>query len=122
MNPKKTTFRIVFATTLVLALTSGVTADTWRETVQAVAPEPADLVEQLERLMPLPRHAIDLRRQVIASLPAEGEVKVLSREDRRKIESLLPVLKLHGRETDYLFKVVELSQARIAIYARFVVL
>ena len=32
------------------------------------------------------------------------------------------MLKLHGRDTDYLFKVVESPQARIAIHARFVVL
>jgi hypothetical protein len=88
-----------------------------------VAAEPyADLVEQLHHLGPLPRIAPDLRRQVIASLPRKGEVKALSPADRKKIESVAPVLKLHGRETDYLFKVVESSQARVAIHARFVVL
>ncbi len=88
-----------------------------------VAAEPrADLLEQLNRLSPLPRIAPDLKRSVIASLPTEGEVKALSRGDRNKLESVAPVLKLHGRDTDYLFKVVESRQARIAIHARFVVL
>jgi hypothetical protein len=88
-----------------------------------VAAEPcADLVEQLHHLGPLPRIAPDFKRRVIASLPRKGEVKALSPGDRKKLESVAPVLKLHGRETDYLFKVVESPQARIAIHAHFVVL
>ncbi len=87
------------------------------------AAEPrADLLEKLTRLSPLPQISPDLKHQVIASLPTEGEVKALRPEDRKKLESVAPVLKLHGRDTDYLFKVVESPQARIAVHARFVVL
>ncbi len=59
---------------------------------------------------------------MIASLPSEGEVQALRPEDRKKLKSVVPVLKLHGRDTDYLFRVVESPQARIGIHARFVVL
>ena len=88
-----------------------------------VAAEPrADLLEKLNRLSPLPRIAPDFKQSVIASLPTEGEVRTLNSADLRKIESVAVVLKLHGRDADYLFKVVESPQARIAIHARFVVL
>jgi hypothetical protein len=81
-----------------------------------------DLIEQINHLGPLPRIDPDLKRRVIASLPREGEVKAPSPAHRKKLESVIPVLKLYGRDTDYLFKVVESPQARVAIYARFVVL
>jgi hypothetical protein len=88
-----------------------------------VAAEPyADLLEKLNRLGPLPRIAPDLRERVIASLPREGEVRALTPEQRKKLASVAPVLKVHGRFADYLFKVVESPQARLAIYARLVVL
>jgi hypothetical protein len=86
------------------------------------AAEPADLVEQLKHLGPLPRIAPDLKQRVIASLPREGEVKALSTEYRKKLQSVAPVLNLHGRDTDYVLKVVKSPQARVAIHARFVVL
>lgn len=86
------------------------------------AADRADLVEQLQHLRPLPRMAPALKQSIIASLPRDGEVKSLTTENRRKIQSVLPVLSLHGRQTDYLFKVVESPQARVAIHARFVVL
>src|SRR5947208_2994584 len=88
-----------------------------------VAAEPyADLLEKLNRLGPLPRISSDLRERVIASLPKDGEVRALTPKQRKKIESVAPILKAHGRYPDYLFKVVESPQARIAIHARFVVL
>ncbi len=89
----------------------------------SVAAEPsAGLVDKLNHLGRLPRVAPDLKRQVIVSLPREGEVKALRPEDHKKLQSIAPVLKVHGRDTDYLFKVVESPQARIAVHARFVVL
>jgi hypothetical protein len=89
----------------------------------STAAEPYDdLIEQINHLGPLPRIDPDLKRRVIASLPREGEVKAPSPAHRKKLESVIPVLKLYGRDTDYLFKVVESPQARVAIYARFVVL
>ena len=88
-----------------------------------VAAEPhADLLEKLNRLSPLPRIAPDIKQSVIASLPTEGEVRTLTPADHSKLESVALVLKLHGRDADYLFKVVESSQARVAIHGRFVVL
>jgi Zn-dependent protease with chaperone function len=91
-------------------------------TGSCVAAEPyADVLEHINHIGPLPLIAADLKRQVIASLPREGEV-ALSPQERKKLESVTPVLKLHGRDTDYLFKVFDSAQARIAVYARFVVL
>jgi len=86
------------------------------------AVEPADLVEQLKHLGALPRIDPDLKQRVIASLPREGEVKSLSAEFRKKLDSVAPVLNLHGPNPDYLFRVVESPQARVAIHARFVML
>jgi hypothetical protein len=54
------------------------------------AAEPADLVEQLKHLGPLPRIAPDLKQRVTASLPREGEVKALSAEYRKKLQSVAP--------------------------------
>jgi predicted Zn-dependent protease len=82
----------------------------------------ADLLEKLNSLGSLPRIAADVRQRVIASLPSEGEVLVLPPEHRKKLESIAPVLKAHGRDGDYLFKVVESPQAQVAVHARFVVL
>jgi hypothetical protein len=86
------------------------------------AAEPDDLIEKLEHLGPLPRIAADLKQRVIASLPRECEVKWLSAEYRTKLMSVASGVNLHGPDTDYLFKVVESPQARVAIHARFVVL
>jgi hypothetical protein len=86
------------------------------------AAEPADLVERLEHLGPLPRIDPVIKQQVIASLPREGEVKSLNVEYRKKLESVARVVNMHGLDSDHLFKVVESPQARVAIHARFVVL
>ncbi len=87
------------------------------------AAEPhAGLFEKLNHLSPLPRIEPDFKRSVLASLPTEGEARTLSPADRAKLESAALVLRLHGRETDYIFKVVASPQARIAVHARFVVL
>ncbi len=92
-------------------------------TRSCIASEPrADLWQRLEHLSLLPRIDPEFRERVLVSLPTEGEVRSLAPEDRRKLESVAPVLKLHGRDTDYIFKVVESPQARIAIHARFVLL
>ena len=91
-------------------------------TFPCVRAGPADLVEQLEHLGPVPPIDPDLKQRVIASLPTEGEVKALSMEYRKKLNSVTAVLNLHGRDTDYVLKVVESAQARVAIHARFVLL
>jgi hypothetical protein len=38
---------------------------------------------------------------VLESLPTEGEVKHLTKSDRRKLAALDPVLRLHGRQGVY---------------------
>src|SRR5579884_4354225 len=86
------------------------------------AAQRTDLVQRLEHLGSLPRIAPDLKQRVIASLPKDGEVISLSAENCKKLQSVLPVVNLYGRGEDYLFKVVESPQARVAIHARFVVL
>ncbi len=82
----------------------------------------AAVLEKLSRIAPLSGISSEGRERVIASLPKEGEVQVLTLEQRQKLESVAPVLNAHGRESDYLLKVVESRQARLAIHARFVVL
>jgi len=82
----------------------------------------AIVLEKLHRLAPLPRLSPELREKVIAALPKKGEVRVLHPDWRRKLDSVALVLKAHGRDSDYVFKVFESDQARLAIHARFVVL
>lgn len=79
-------------------------------------------IERLGRLEEPPRLSTELRARIVASLPTEGEVTVLTANQREKLDSVTPVLKAHGREGDYLVKVVRSRQARLAIYARSVVL
>ena len=79
-------------------------------------------IERLDRLAAPPRLSAELKARIAASLPKEGEVKTLSAMQREKLEAVAPVLKAHGREDDYLLKVVESRQTRVAIYARSVVL
>src|SRR5215469_14106689 len=79
-------------------------------------------LDRLRRIEPLPQLSQDLKVAVIAALPTEGEVKTLTVAQREKIAAVVPVLKAHGNEADYLVKVVRSPQARVAIHARFVVL
>ena len=79
-------------------------------------------IERLGRLEEPPHLSVELMARIAASLPTEGEVTVLTANQREKLDSVTPVLKAHGREGDYLVKVVRSRQARLAIYARSVVL
>jgi predicted Zn-dependent protease len=81
-----------------------------------------NVLERLNNLEPLPPISAELREKVIASLPKEGEIRMLRPDWRQKLASVETVLKVHGRESDYVFKVVDSPQARVAIHARFVVL
>jgi len=63
-----------------------------------------------------------LATAIRATLPNEGEVMRLTAADRQKIASLSAVLRAHGREGVYLVKVVDSTQARIGLHARFVLL
>jgi hypothetical protein len=79
-------------------------------------------LDRLGRLEPPPRLSAELKARIVASLPKEGEVKALTAMQRERLEAVAPVLTAHGREDDYLLKVVEARQARVAIFARSVVL
>ena len=76
----------------------------------------------MHRLAAPPRLSAELKARIVASLPKEGEVTQLTAMQREKLAAVAPVLKAHGREDDYLLKVIEARQARVAIYARSVVL
>jgi len=62
------------------------------------------------------------RAAVLASLPADGEVRALGAAQRRKLAGVEPVLRLHEREGSYAVKVVSVAQAGVGIHARSVVL
>ncbi len=79
-------------------------------------------LDRLGRLEAPPPLSAELKARIAASLPKEGEVKALTAIQAAKLKAVAPVLKVHGREDDYLLKVVESRQARVAIYARSVVL
>jgi hypothetical protein len=64
----------------------------------------------------------ELVARTVAVLPTEGEVKRLTLSDRQKLESVSAVLRAHGREEAYVFKVVDSRQARVGLHARFIVL
>jgi Zn-dependent protease with chaperone function len=90
-------------------------------TLSCLAADPyTGVFERLNRIEPLPQLSPEVKTRIISLLPKQGEVQVLSVAQRRKLDSLVPVLKAHNRE--YLVKVVESPAARIAIHARFVVL
>ncbi|HSU32961.1 MAG TPA: hypothetical protein VLJ11_17175 [Bryobacteraceae bacterium] len=62
------------------------------------------------------------KAQVIRCLPRDGEVTKLSDSERKKLASLEPVLRLHGRDAVYVVKVVEVPAAVIALHERSVLL
>jgi Zn-dependent protease with chaperone function len=82
---------------------------------------PAQFIAQLEATRP-PRLSPGLRARIIAALPSEGELKKLSGAEREKLASVAPVLRAHGRDSDYLVKVVDAPEARVAVHARLVIL
>jgi hypothetical protein len=82
----------------------------------------AAALARLQRLQPPARLSPELKARVVESLPKEGEVREPTAMQRERLAGLAAVLKVHGREEDYLLKVVKSRQARLAIYARSVVL
>ena len=85
-----------------------------------IASEPATFLAQLDRQRP-PALAADLRADLIDGLPKKGEAHITVSQ-QRKLDSLGPVLRAHGREGVYLVRAVEARSARVALYARFVLL
>jgi len=63
----------------------------------------------------------ELRAQVIASLPRDGELQPTSAE-RRKLAALDAVLDFHDRKGVIEVKVIEVGQAAVALHARTVLL
>jgi hypothetical protein len=82
---------------------------------------PEEYLAQLDRQRP-PLLPPEFRAEVLAALPKQGEIKRLTALQQRKLDSLAPVLRAHGREGVYTLKVVEAPQAKLSLHARFVVL
>jgi hypothetical protein len=59
---------------------------------------------------------------VIAALPTKGEVNRLTAAQERKLDSLPPVLRAHGRDGIYRLKILDSRQARLGLHARSVLL
>jgi hypothetical protein len=81
----------------------------------------AGVVERFETVRPAPVTPAE-REGVLATLPADGEVRDLDRAQRQKLAAARRVLELHGRETVYVVKVIAVPQAAVALHARAVVL
>jgi hypothetical protein len=81
----------------------------------------AGVVERFETVRPAPVTPAE-REGVLATLPADGEVRGLDRAQRQKLAAARRVLELHGRETVYVVKVIAVPQAAVALHARAVVL
>jgi hypothetical protein len=62
------------------------------------------------------------REGVLATLPPDGDVRDLDPSQRKKLATARRVLELHGRETVYVVKVIEVPQAAVALHGRAVVL
>src|SRR5690349_21513861 len=73
---------------------------------------PEEFLRRLDRERP-PALDPQLRAMVIAALPKEGEVKRLTVAQERKLDSLLPVLRAHGRDRIYTLKILDSRQARL---------
>jgi hypothetical protein len=82
---------------------------------------PAGLVGRLDAARPLPVSAAE-RDRVLATLPDRGEVVALKQPERERLAALRRVLELHGRQTVYVVKVIDVPQAAVALHARTVVL
>jgi hypothetical protein len=81
----------------------------------------AGILERFDSVRPAPVSPAE-RERVLATLPAEGDVRDLDTVQRRKLAAVRRVLELHGREAVYVVKVVEVPQAAVALHARAVVL
>jgi hypothetical protein len=79
------------------------------------------ILARLDAMRPAPVSPAE-RQFVLASLPAEGEVSHLDAAQRGKLSAVRHVLELHGRESVYVVKVVQVPQAVVALHGRAVVL
>lgn len=81
----------------------------------------AAIVERFDSVRPPPVSPAE-REAVLATLPPEGEVRDLDTAQQKKLAAARRLLELHGRETVYAVKVIEVPQAAVALHARAVVL
>jgi hypothetical protein len=79
------------------------------------------ILERFDSVRPAPVSPAE-RERVLATLPAEGDIRDLDSVQRKKLAAVRRVLELHGREAVYVVKVVEVPQAAVALHARAVVL
>jgi predicted Zn-dependent protease len=80
-----------------------------------------ELVERIDSLRPAAVSPTD-REAVLATLPPEGDVRDLDTAQRDKLAAARRILELHGRDTVYEVKVIDVPQAAVALHARAVVL
>jgi hypothetical protein len=64
----------------------------------------------------------DEKRNVLESLPADGEVRQLTENERRKLKDLTAILRIHERDGVYVVKVISVPQAWTGLYGRAVLL
>ncbi len=64
----------------------------------------------------------DEKRNVLESLPTEGEVAQLTESERRKLKDLTAILRIHERDRVYVLKVISVPQAWTGLYGRAVLL
>jgi hypothetical protein len=82
---------------------------------------PARLVDRLESVRPAPVTQAE-RHAVVATLPAEGDVRDLDPAQQAKLAAARRILAPHGRDTVYEVRVIDLPQAAVALHGRAVVL
>ena len=75
----------------------------------------------LDACRPAPVSA-DEKRNVLESLPADGEVTQLTESERRKLKDLTAILRIHQRDGVYVLKVISVPQAWTGLYGRAVLL
>jgi hypothetical protein len=83
--------------------------------------DPSEIVERIDSLRPAAVSPTD-REAVLATLPPEGDVRDLDTSQRDKLTAARRILELHGRDTVYEVKVIDVPQAAVALHARVVVL
>jgi hypothetical protein len=81
----------------------------------------AGIEARLEASRPAPPTPAQ-RALVLSKLPAQGEISHLNASQRQKLAAVRPILQVHGRETVYVVKVVDVACAFVGLHARSVVL
>jgi hypothetical protein len=81
----------------------------------------AELVERIDSLRPPAVSPTD-REAVLATLPPKGEVRDFRTAQRDKLAAARRILELHGRDTVYEVRVIDVPQAAVALHERVVVL